>query len=109
MRLPLNYSLFAYPELISFPTRRSSDLHDKLVAVLAIPLHDFIRRGVTIAVDRVGVGVAFVPTCYRLGARHSVQDRKSTRLNSSHFLISYAVFCLKKKRLTLLEMNRLDS
>src|SRR5256885_5027027 len=28
----------------------------------------------------------------------SFQDRKSTRLNSSHLVISYAVFCLKKKR-----------
>src|SRR5256885_6334406 len=28
----------------------------------------------------------------------SVQDRKSTRLNSSHLVISYAVFCLKKKQ-----------
>src|SRR5690625_6595938 len=28
------------------------------------------------------------------------QDRKSTRLNSSHVAISYAVFCLKKKKLT---------
>src|SRR5436190_10194475 len=30
------------------------------------------------------------------------EDRKSTRLNSSHTVISYAVFCLKKKKLTLL-------
>src|SRR3712207_8752667 len=29
------------------------------------------------------------------------QDRKSTRLNSSHANISYAVFCLKKKKITL--------
>src|SRR5260221_4775963 len=29
-----------------------------------------------------------------------VQDRKSTRLNSSHTVISYAVFCLKKKNIT---------
>src|SRR5690554_7222085 len=29
---------------------------------------------------------------------HSSQDRKSTRLNSSHVRISYAVFCLKKKK-----------
>src|SRR5256885_12078818 len=28
---------------------------------------------------------------------HAVRDRKSTRLNSSHLVISYAVFCLKKK------------
>src|SRR2546426_6919447 len=30
--------------------------------------------------------------------REAVQDRKSTRLNSSHLVISYAVFCLKKKK-----------
>src|SRR5258708_27520373 len=30
----------------------------------------------------------------------SCQDRKSTRLNSSHQIISYAVFCLKKKKRT---------
>src|SRR5690554_7790620 len=29
---------------------------------------------------------------------HPLQDRKSTRLNSSHVRISYAVFCLKKKK-----------
>src|SRR2546427_2257695 len=33
-----------------------------------------------------------------VGERLGVQDRKSTRLNSSHSQISYAVFCLKKKR-----------
>src|SRR2546430_11143887 len=32
------------------------------------------------------------------GGRRSRQDRKSTRLNSSHSQISYAVFCLKKKK-----------
>src|SRR5437764_11408324 len=32
--------------------------------------------------------------------RQQVQDRKSTRLNSSHRCISYAVFCLKKKKNT---------
>src|SRR5438477_7051755 len=30
-----------------------------------------------------------------------IQDRKSTRLNSSHMSISYAVFCLKKKKIKL--------
>src|SRR5258708_13582350 len=33
-----------------------------------------------------------------LGLVHRAQDRKSTRLNSSHQIISYAVFCLKKKK-----------
>src|SRR5690348_17925988 len=32
------------------------------------------------------------------GRRHAATDRKSTRLNSSHPSISYAVFCLKKKK-----------
>src|SRR5260221_6326596 len=32
----------------------------------------------------------------------SFGDRKSTRLNSSHTVISYAVFCLKKKRMTMI-------
>src|SRR5256885_10127901 len=32
--------------------------------------------------------------------RATNQDRKSTRLNSSHLVISYAVFCLKKKKMT---------
>src|SRR6266478_8881357 len=37
----------------------------------------------------------------RLAQRQLSQDRKSTRLNSSHSQISYAVFCLKKKKRTL--------
>src|SRR5215510_16116660 len=36
----------------------------------------------------------------RLG--HRAEDRKSTRLNSSHVAISYAVFCLKKKNVTII-------
>ena len=40
---------------------------------------------------------------YRIGGNEAersvrIADRKSTRLNSSHLCISYAVFCLKKKK-----------
>src|SRR5256885_7151426 len=35
-------------------------------------------------------------------------DRKSTRLNSSHLVISYAVFCLKKKKQTTCQLLALD-
>src|SRR5690349_23208052 len=38
-----------------------------------------------------------IPTLARPPATPFAQDRKSTRLNSSHVEISYAVFCLKKK------------
>src|SRR5947207_4830575 len=37
------------------------------------------------------------------------QDRKSTRLNYSHTVISYAVFCLKKKKHTLSKHTRLSN
>src|SRR5256885_10105276 len=43
--------------------------------------------------------VGFEPTiCGSAGRRLGPGDRKSTRLNSSHLVISYAVFCLKKKK-----------
>src|SRR5437588_9140206 len=39
-----------------------------------------------------------VGQCYDLALGDEGRDRKSTRLNSSHTVISYAVFCLKKKK-----------
>src|SRR6266498_2418906 len=54
-----------------------------------------------VAFDRPGGGTAIVqaqvPDEERGAARIAREDRKSTRLNSSHVRISYAVFCLKKK------------
>src|SRR2546430_12642643 len=44
-----------------------------------------------------GRRLAFSATAAR-AADHEIRDRKSTRLNSSHSQISYAVFCLKKKK-----------
>src|SRR2546426_3283686 len=41
------------------------------------------------------------------GIRRYVRDRKSTRLNSSHLVISYAVFCLKKKKSNTLTRRRI--
>src|SRR3712207_6950050 len=40
-----------------------------------------------------------------VGRRDLAVDRKSTRLNSSHANISYAVFCLKKKKITIILTN----
>src|SRR2546430_13352438 len=42
-------------------------------------------------------GMVFAPSTARANP-HGILDRKSTRLNSSHSQISYAVFCLKKKK-----------
>src|SRR3712207_8991338 len=47
---------------------------------------------------RVHLASSFEPAALARAARESAADRKSTRLNSSHANISYAVFCLKKKK-----------
>src|SRR3712207_6932317 len=47
---------------------------------------------------RLGITVVFVTHDMREAALLADRDRKSTRLNSSHANISYAVFCLKKKK-----------
>src|SRR2546430_10962513 len=52
-----------------------------------------------------GVGESLLqdPRQIAQGVCEHLQDRKSTRLNSSHSQISYAVFCLKKKKKAVLE------
>src|SRR5438132_2705832 len=71
-------------DLHSFPTRRSSDLRR---AGREVP------RGLALAAD------SDIPVARGLGSSAAATDRKSTRLNSSHTVISYAVFCLKKKNM----------
>src|SRR5690242_20913058 len=51
---------------------------------------ELVAGKLEVAVDRDEVDL--------VGALDRIRDRKSTRLNSSHMSISYAVFCLKKKR-----------
>src|SRR2546422_1616476 len=46
---------------------------------------------------QAGQGGSSAPSTPAAGGLSQAQDRKSTRLNSSHGYISYAVFCLKKK------------
>src|SRR5687768_18185248 len=84
----------AHRDLHSFPTRRSSDLAPVTIlgnvrqpgrsARRDVPVRDFLS----------------------LDAYRARLDRKSTRLNSSHGYISYAVFCLKKKTKTSGRSNR---
>src|SRR2546430_13444456 len=59
--------------------------------MIRVHLCSFVVRLFQIDDGRVAV------KCERAGAGDSQVDRKSTRLNSSHSQISYAVFCLKKK------------
>src|SRR5256885_6283878 len=55
------------------------------------------RRKVLEKGEEVGQEGAYASNATAITATPSPLDRKSTRLNSSHLVISYAVFCLKKK------------
>src|SRR5205807_3444130 len=92
--------------LHSFPTRRSSDLvlggcagaaDDAAVADGSMGLSALPRghRAALAALRQAGACHLGRTDRGELGGR---RDRKSTRLNSSHLVISYAVFCLKKKK-----------
>src|SRR5439155_20349326 len=95
------------PRSTLFPTRRSSDLRRKIVPVglFGLPRKTSRVRGVTAAAiasrscvkSRSGTTRLVPPAA----CTTSTRDRKSTRLNSSHVAISYAVFCLKKKNMQL--------
>src|SRR5438045_5292225 len=90
----------------SFPTRRSSDLmrqRQKEEARRATPRTEDRDGTENDPLHRVPDGA---PTPERL--TQSIElDRKSTRLNSSHLGISYAVFCLKKKNTQTLNTHML--
>src|SRR5690606_41280626 len=90
-----------HPHLPSFPTRRSSDLYrtPEGVELHAVPGE---RARVQLWLFGTSAGES-AQLAGRLGLPFAVAyhtDRKSTRLNSSHVKISYAVFCLKKKKKT---------
>src|SRR5690625_6508298 len=83
-------------DLHSFPTRRSSDLDHAVTSVMKNRL--FTRFSSTSRRRTSTRGDHPCADAARPATRHcGVLDRKSTRLNSSHVAISYAVFCLKKK------------
>src|SRR5438034_8073168 len=60
------------------------------------PVHDSLVHVVAAQVRVAVGGLHFHHACAHF--QHGNVDRKSTRLNSSHTVISYAVFCLKKKK-----------
>src|SRR5256886_2799839 len=95
IRRPPRSTLFPYTTL--FRSRRGQQLSsDLLIADAAHTRADvFITIGVLIGVLFSRQGHAWVDPVVAI----LVADRKSTRLNSSHSQISYAVFCLKKKKI----------
>src|SRR5690606_41477118 len=102
------YSYRDRPDLHSVPTRRSSDLAVPVLRELAAALDEFglrqrkcALRPVQLGRERLEARLLRMPRPESIAAlKAQALDRKSTRLNSSHVKISYAVFCLKKKKKT---------
>src|SRR3989449_7167133 len=96
IRRPPRSTLFPYTTLF-----RSLGRQDAAVAGRAVHHRREGRDQVAgVDDDHVGPGVRDVPSLLDEPVTHGAEvgDRKSTRLNSSHGYISYAVFCLKKKK-----------
>src|SRR5207249_12211968 len=101
--LVLQAFIFSFPcaanhrHLPSFPTRRSSDLllHHVYNPETLRAAYFSLKKEAAPGVD----GETWRHYGEALGDNlQDLADRKSTRLNSSHVSISYAVFCLKKKK-----------
>src|SRR5439155_25810791 len=78
------YYNHAHRHLHSFPTRRSSDLTSRSICTPGARTRSACTSNTS-------------ATPFSAMRCMAPRDRKSTRLNSSHVAISYAVFCLKKK------------
>src|SRR3712207_8751823 len=93
IRRPPRSTLFPYTTLFRSRVRQ-------LVGFALYYLRELVSANLRVARDVVAPRYSMRPAiiAITLDARTDV-DRKSTRLNSSHANISYAVFCLKKKNL----------
>src|SRR5690242_21131608 len=93
LRRPPRSTLFPYTTLFRSQAEFVGGLTDRDARLAADQAQQFgVRLGQADA-DRRPRGALDL-------AAEPAQDRKSTRLNSSHMSISYAVFCLKKKKKT---------
>src|SRR5437763_3127572 len=92
------------------PTEISTlSLHDALP--IFVPLDELVRRNFQRPLRGVFIQQEHEGSLLETNSRDSsgnILDRKSTRLNSSHRCISYAVFCLKKKKKTY-ETTNIDN
>src|SRR5258708_11828823 len=98
IRRPPRSTLFPYTTLFrSIGNKSGSQLHHLFTAQAAVPLNTTSpchRPSHEIIHPESNIHDQAKPNATRC---RKWQDRKSTRLNSSHQIISYAVFCLKKK------------
>src|SRR3712207_8055398 len=97
IRRPPRSTLFPYTTL--FRSRHVGDrgVHANLVDADRIKLQQRELDAVPVRLEAIQIRVEAADRIALDGFHRAGTDRKSTRLNSSHANISYAVFCLKKK------------
>src|SRR3712207_8966175 len=97
IRRPPRSTLFPYTTLFRSPPRRRPHRLEALDSALAHqPAGEGLGRAERLHQERART---FERVRRALDLLRDASDRKSTRLNSSHANISYAVFCLKKKNI----------
>src|SRR2546421_8900304 len=96
IRRPPRSTLFPYTTLFR-SVRGVADLGERHADDLDVVAEPRRRQGLGVVVEEIAA---------RVDLLHVLGDRKSTRLNSSHDQISYAVFCLKKKNNAVPTTNR---
>src|SRR2546430_5952221 len=98
IRRPPRSTLFPYTTLFR------SNIFERLELQVLVRNKDKAQQKLVVRVEQPN-GNYFTTLMVSNDATKTVPDRKSTRLNSSHSQISYAVFCLKKKRRTPTEIS----
>src|SRR2546430_10735247 len=101
IRRPPRATPFPYTTL--FRSLRTADVDTAILGCTHYPLirpifQRVFGRGVTLVFSAEETAREVAETLARKGIENDPEDRKSTRLNSSHSQISYAVFCLKTIR-----------
>src|SRR3712207_8472015 len=92
IRRPPRSTLFPYTTLFrSLKIKYMRIIVQSRVFFYSLKVNELQERG-------LGVGILKYDALYLFPVDLEIVDRKSTRLNSSHANISYAVFCLKKKK-----------
>src|SRR5256885_12523054 len=100
IRRPPRSTLFPYTTLFRSLAADDVGVLPAVRAEQAVLERQLAGERAAVAAERVGV--AKHREVERGRGVEVVGDRKSTRLNSSHLVISYAVFCLKKKQIVAL-------
>src|SRR5690606_41824820 len=109
---PINYlSCHLYYNRTACTKSTTLSLHDALPICNSVPPDvDTAAVGLGFSIHHVGHDLIRkdneVCNDHRANGITRIEDRKSTRLNSSHVKISYAVFCLKKKKAVEALKNR---